>query len=52
MWELQQLQELEQTDPELVQKAIGRLLDNDLSLKRIDEPRRPTRSGDRRKIRQ
>ena len=33
MWELQQLQELEQTDPELVQKAIEKLLDNDLSLK-------------------
>ena len=46
MWELQQLQELEQTDPELVQKTIGKLLDNDLSLKRINEPRHSTRSGD------
>lgn len=33
MWELQQLQKLEQTDPELVHSAIERLLENDQSLK-------------------
>ena len=29
-----------------VNKALGKLLDNDLSLKRINEPRHSTRSGD------